>query len=247
MPSMREVNALSLVTALQEFSDAESAAATLAAAVEARLREGLARRGRASLVASGGSTPKRLYQILSGADLDWAKVTVVLADERWVDPGLPGSNETFLKTHLLTGRAGEADFIGLKTPAATAATGLGEIEQRVATAPQPFDAVVLGMGADGHTLSWFPDAVGLDAAVNPAGARTAAVTARRSDVTGPFVERATLTLAALQKAKFCALLISGEDKRAVWRAAAGPGQVAAMPVRALMRDAGLDLQTYWWP
>lgn len=247
MPSDRDVNALSLVTAIQEFEEPEAAARTLSAAVEARLREGVARRGRASLVASGGSTPRRLYQLLSSADLDWSKVTVVLADERWVDPGLQGSNETFLKTHLLAGHAAAAEFIGLKTPAASPVDGLAEIEDRLSGAPWPFDAVVLGMGGDGHTLSWFPDAEGLDAALDPEGALAAAVTAQRSDVTGPFTERATLTLAALQGAKFCALLISGEDKRSVWRAAAGPGRVNTMPVRALMRDPGLDLQTYWWP
>lgn len=247
MPSARDVNALALVTAMQEFEEPEAAARALAAAVEARLREGVARRGRASLAASGGSTPKRLYQLLSGADLDWSKVTVVLADERWVDPGLQGSNETFLKTHLLTGRAAVAEFVGLKTPAASPAEGLAEIQDRLHGAPLPFDAVVLGMGADGHTLSWFPEAEGLDAALDPSGELAAAVTAQRSDITGPFTDRATLTLAALQGAKFCALLISGEDKRRVWRDAAGPGRVNAMPVRALMRDPGLDLQTYWWP
>lgn len=240
-------NALSLVTAMQDFSDGETAAKTLAAAVEARLREGIARRGRASLAASGGSSPKRLYEILAGADLDWSKVTVVLADERWVEPGLAGSNETFIRTSLLTGRAADAAFIGLKTAAASPESGVAEIEDRLAAAPHPFDAVILGMGTDGHTLSWFPEAEGLDAALKSSGPRAAAVTANRSEVTGPFIERATLTLAALQSARLCALLISGEAKRKVWRDAAGPGRVNAMPVRALMRDPGLDLQTYWWP
>ena len=247
MPNGSDPSPLSLVTAMQEFADGEAAAATLAAGLEARLREGVARRGRASLVASGGSTPKLLYQTLSSADLDWSKVTIVLADERWVDPGLPGSNETFLKTHLVTGPAAEATFIGLKTPAATPADGLAEIEARLDAAPRPFDAVLLGMGPDGHVLSWFPDAEGLSEALEPVGPFAAARSAQRSDVTGPFTERATLTRAALSGARFCALLISGEDKRAAWRAAAGPGRVEAMPVRALMRDAEIDLQSYWWP
>jgi 6-phosphogluconolactonase len=247
MPTSSEKNALSLVTAMQDFTDGETASKTLAAAVEARLREGIARRGRASLAASGGSSPKRLYEILSGVDLDWSKVTIVLADERWVEPGLAGSNETFLKNSLLTGHAADAAFIGLKTPASTPAEGLTEIKERLAAAPHPFDAVILGMGTDGHTLSWFPEADGLDAALESKGPRAAAVTAERSDVTGPFTERATLTLAALQDARLCALLISGEAKRSVWRTAAGPGRISAMPVRALMRDPDLDLQTYWWP
>lgn len=232
---------------MERFDDAETAARALAGALEARLRAGLARRGRASLAASGGSTPERTYQLLSGADLDWANVTVVLADERWVEPGRAGSNETFLRTALLAGPAEAARFIALKTDAASPADGLEAIEQRLAGAPWPLDAAVLGMGADGHVLSWFPDAAGLDAALDRDGPRAAAITAEPSDATGPFTERATLTLAALKGVGLCALLISGPDKRAAWRAAAGPGRVSAMPVRALMRDPGLDLQTYWWP
>ncbi len=247
MPDRADVSALSLVAAMEIFDDGEAAAIALAAAVEARLREGLARRGRASLAASGGSSPKRLYEILSQADLDWSRVTIVLADERWVEPGLAGSNESFLKTHLVTRRASQAAFIGLKTSAPTSQAGVGEIEQRLAAAPWPLDAAVLGMGADGHTLSWFPNAAGLDDALAGDGPRAAAVTAEPSDMTGPYTERATLTLAALRNVKLCALLISGEAKRAVWRDAAGPGRIATLPVRALMRDPGLDLHTYWWP
>lgn len=247
MANANDTDTLGLVSALQTFDDGETAAKTLAHAVEARLREGIARRGRASLVASGGSTPKRLYEHLSHAELDWSKVAIVLADERWVDPGLTGSNETFLKTHLVQNNAKAASFIGLKTAAANPQAGLEEIEARLGEAPFPFDAVILGMGTDGHTLSWFPDAEGLDTALVRDGARAAAVTATQSDVTGPFVQRATLTRAALSDAKMCALLINGEAKRSTWAAAAGPGRIEAMPVRALMRDGDVEMQTYWWP
>lgn len=236
-----------LVAALQEFADPERAARALAAAVESRLREGVARRGRASLVASGGSTPRRVYELLSDTELDWSRVDIVLADERWVEPGLKGSNETFLKQTLLANAASQARFIGLKTRAPNPAAGVVEACDRLSAAARPFDAVILGMGSDGHTLSWFPDAEGLDAALAPDGPSVAAVTAQRSEVTGPFVERITLTRAALAGARFVALLIGGEEKRAVWRAATGPGRVEAMPVRALMRDPEIDLQTYWQP
>jgi 6-phosphogluconolactonase len=239
--------ALSLVTALQEFDDGEHAAEALAAAVESRLREGLARNGVASLVLSGGSTPKRLYEILSTKALDWSRVTVVLADERWVDPGLKGSNETFLRETLLQNEAAGATFVGLKTPDPTPFEAVDAVDERLASVHRPFDAVVLGMGGDGHTLSWFPEAEGLDAAIDPAGRNVAAVRATPSEVTGPFTERMTLTLSALKGAEFTALLISGETKRAVWRTAAGPGRVEKLPVRALLQAENISLQTYWWP
>ena len=238
---------LSLVTALQEFDDGEQAAKALANAVARRLREGLARNGMASLVASGGSTPKRLYQILSTKTLDWSKVTVVLADERWVDPGLKGSNETFLRDTLLQNEASAAQFVGLKTAHATPADAVDDVDAAMASVHRPFDAVVLGMGGDGHTLSWFPEAEGLDAAIDPAGKLVAAVHAHQSEVTGPFTERLTLTLAALTGAQFTALLISGDAKRRVWAEAAGPGRVEKLPVRAVLNTTDLGLQTYWWP
>ncbi len=238
---------LSLVTALQEFEDGEQAAEALAAAVESRLREGLARNGRASLVASGGSTPKRLYEILSRKTLDWSQVEIILADERWVDPGLKGSNETFLHETLLQNEAAAARFVGLKTPHATPLDAVDDVDTTMAGVHRPFDAVVLGMGGDGHTLSWFPEADGLDAAIDPDGKLVAAVQAHQSEVTGPFTQRMTLTLSALSGAQFTALLISGDAKRKVWAEAAGPGRVEKLPVRAVLNTTDLGLQTYWWP
>lgn len=233
--------------ALHVFDTAEAAALALSRTVQARLLEGLAQRGAASLVVSGGSSPQRLYEYLSAADLDWRRVTIVLADERWVDPGEAGSNETFVRSTLLQGAAAAARFVGLKTPAARPADALPALEQALATLPHPFDAVIVGMGADGHTLSWFPEADGLEAALATDQGRAAAIIARPSPVTGPYPERVTLTRAALAGARYCALLISGDAKREVFTQAAGPGRAEAMPVRALMRDTGLNLQTYWWP
>ena len=238
---------LSLVTSLQEFDNGEQAAEALAAAVASRLREGIARNGRATLVGSGGSSPTRLYEILSQTTLDWSKVTILLADERWVDPGLKGSNETFLRDTLLQNEAAAATFVGLKTPHSSPFEAVEAVNQQLAGVHQPYDAVVLGMGGDGHTLSWFPEAEGLDAAIAPDGEIAAAIRAHPSEVTGPFTERMTLTLAALQGAGFTALLISGDAKRKVWAEAAGPGRVEKLPVRAVLNASDLGLQTYWWP
>jgi 6-phosphogluconolactonase len=232
---------------LHEFDDGEQAADALASAVETRLREGLAKHGRATLVGSGGSTPKRLYEILSETRLDWSKVTVVLADERWVDPGQKGSNESFLIETLLQNEAAAANFVGLKTSHARPADAVDAVDETLARVHRPFDAVVLGMGGDGHTLSWFPEADGLNTAIAPDGKLAAAVTAHPSEVTGPFVERMTLTLAALKGACLTALLISGDAKRKVWSQAAEPGRVEALPVRAVLNAPDLGLQTYWWP
>ena len=62
-----------------------------------RLRRG----GRASLVVSGGSTPVPFFQTLAQQELAWARVTMLLADERWVPEGDPASNTTLVRQNLL--------------------------------------------------------------------------------------------------------------------------------------------------
>jgi len=79
--------------------------ASASMAIEFALREALSTRGSASLMVSGGSSPKPLYAQLSQSDLDWSKVTVSLVDERWVDPGQAGSNEDFIRENLIQNKA----------------------------------------------------------------------------------------------------------------------------------------------
>lgn len=229
------------------FADATLATGVLCARLVKVLQEAITRKGQASLAVSGGSTPRALYQSLSRTKLDWEKVTIVLADERWVEPGEAGSNESFVKSTLLTGRAEKARFIPLKAQGDSPEEGLEAVEKRLADLPFPLDAAILGMGNDGHTLSWFPRAEGLDAALSEDGPRAAAITARKSAVTGDHLHRITLTLAALQGVSLCALLIRGEDKRAAFEAATQPGPVEDAPVRALLTHATITLETYWSP
>ena len=71
---------------------------------------GLDTNGTATLVVSGGSTPKGLFAALSAADLDWKNITVLLADERWVDES-HGDSNTAMVGLLLTGAAADANWI----------------------------------------------------------------------------------------------------------------------------------------
>ena len=104
MPSALELE-------MTEHASVEAMAEALSAEIEERLARAIAERGAASLAVSGGSTPKPLYQQLSDADLDWSKVTVVLVDERWVDPGEAGSNEDFVRASLLQGKAAHSEHV----------------------------------------------------------------------------------------------------------------------------------------
>lgn len=121
------------------------------------------------------------------------------------------------------------------------------VSERLAACPLPFHVVVLGLGSDGHTLSWIPEAAGLETGLTPTGPLTAAITAHPSAVTGPHTERLTLTRTAFEGARFMAFLIHGQEKAGVLAEAQLPGSVTAMSVQALIRDPEINLQAYAAP
>lgn len=231
----------------RDFPDRDAMADALAETIAAQLADGLAARGEASFAASGGATPAPVYRRLADAELAWHRVHVALVDERWVGGDDPGSNEAFLRATLLQNRAAGARLVGLKTSAATPGRGLAEAAARLATVPQPFDAVLLGLGADGHTASWFPEAEGLAAALAPEAAPLAAIRAVASPVAGPYRDRITLTAPVIAAARWLGLLITGAQKAEALARARAPGPVAAAPIRALLRNPRLALDVYWAP
>ena len=178
---------------VRRFATPDLAAQALTEAVTADLRAALARRRSAALVVSGGREPLRFFALLAGQALDWPRVVVTLADERWVGPQHPASNARLVRTHLLRGSAAAARFVPLHQAAPTPALGLPAATQALAQVPTPYAAVVLGMGEDGHTASLFPGMPGLRAALDLHGRAT--VTAGHAPV--PPRARISHTLAAL--------------------------------------------------
>lgn len=211
----------------------ESASSQIANAVTSAISN----RGEASLMLSGGSSPRLVYDALSQMDLPWEKVTIGLVDDRWIDRGQPGSNETFLDETLLKGKAKAATFIGLKTSDANPEAGVKTSEQNLAAIPQPFDVCVMGMGLDGHTASWFPNSKGLKQAINIDNPKSViAIDATGCPVAGDHPHRITLTLSAVMASKQIILMIPGAGKADVFEASADKSVYDA-PVKAL-RAAG---------
>lgn len=230
------------------FENRAEMIAALQAECEAALRSAIEDRGEATFMVSGGSTPEPLYKALSNSDLDWESVYVALVDERWVDFDHDKSNEAFTVKHLIQNKAAVANLVGMKNTAETAAEGLADCEAAFQQLAQPFDITILGMGSDGHTASLFPHAQGLDAALNPdSNELCAAITAKQSEVTGAIVERMTLSLAGLLRSKSLILLITGDEKLAVLRAAQADGDVKDMPIRAVLRQDRVPVIVYWAP
>jgi 6-phosphogluconolactonase len=225
------------------FDNAAAQAAALATAVANVLTEALRARSQASLVVSGGRTPAAMFAKLAAIPLEWSRIHITLADERWVEPTSDSSNEHLVRSTLLTGLARAAAFTGLKTSAPDAQAGLAEAWQRCTTMPQPFDQVLLGIGDDGHFASLFPGAEGLvDALDEGAEPRCVAMT----PIDAPF-PRISLNLAALLRAHSIRIQICGAGKWEVYQRALEPGPFAEMPIRAILRQRKVPVDVYWSP
>ena len=222
-----------------EAADAHVLAELLAGWVAGCLREGVSRRGEATLAVSGGSTPVPFFHALREADLDWSKVTVTLVDERAVPASHADSNTRLVSSHLLQGRAAQANWL----PCFQGAPDPDRLDSarqawatRLAQLSWPVDVVVLGMGSDGHTASLFP--------------RAAELTQALADATGPLcliaevpqapnvpLRRLSWTPAALLRTRHLAVHTTGLAKRELLQRACAASDVRDLPIRlALWQD-----------
>lgn len=222
-----------------DFKGPAALADGLAKDVADQLRAAIEARGEATLVVSGGRSPVIFFQSLVREKLDWSKVTISLADERWVPVEHADSNAGLLRQHLLVGPVAKARFLGLYRPAATLEIAAREADEAL-SALGPIDVLVLGMGDDGHTASLFPASPNLAEGLLPDGER------RCLPMLAPTVphQRLSLTRSVLGKAAFTALSVQGPGKLATLRAALAGDDLEAMPIRAFL-FAPLDL--YWCP
>ncbi|OHV10560.1 6-phosphogluconolactonase [Kushneria phosphatilytica] len=213
-------------------------AQALAEAVAEALREDLAQQSRALLVVSGGSTPVPFFEALAGRELDWSRVDITLADERWVASDHKDSNEQLVRKHLLTGPAAAASYHTLTTADDAPEAGVHEVSERIAALSWPASAVILGMGGDGHTASLFPDSPQLEE-----GLTTEAVALA---VHAPSVSQGRISLSRhrLIQARRHFLHIAGDDKRAMFARAFGGEDARELPIRAFLGEA---IALYWAP
>ncbi|CAN7491424.1 6-phosphogluconolactonase [Phenylobacterium sp. LjRoot219] len=218
---------------IETFSPTAAAADAAAFGIGRQLAEALKTHGRAGLVATGGRSPGPVFDRLrQQPGIDWSRVVVTLSDERCVGPDDAASNARAVRERLLVGEAAKAHFLPLWPPPDPAAL----------RAIMPFDAVMLGMGEDGHIASLIPGDPGLAAAMDPASAQlTVSVP---EGLGSPPLARISLTFAALLQARAIFLLIAGDTKReVVARAEAG----ADLPVRALITQSRAHVRVLWSP
>ncbi|WP_434773469.1 6-phosphogluconolactonase [Pseudomonas entomophila] len=221
------------------FAEASALATGLAQDVAERLRQAIDAKGQATVVLSGGRSPVPFLEALSGLALDWSKVVVSLADERWVPVEHADSNAGLLRQHLLKGEAAQARFIGLYRPADTLEAAAEAADRALVDLP-PIDVLVLGMGDDGHTASLFPASPNLRVGLQRTGEH------RCLPMLAPSVphQRLSMTRALLATAAFTALSVQGQGKLATLREALAGDDAASMPIRAFLQD---PLHLYWCP
>ena len=205
------------------------------------LKTGIKTRGRSSLVVSGGRTPLALFKQLSETELEWDKVDITLADERWVDESDEASNTSLVKQNLIQNKAAAARFVELKSDADDANDGVVTAQNNIADMAQPFDALILGMGEDGHTASLFPCSEQVLEGLDMNSGKTCIAV---QPTTAPH-QRISLTLPALLNSRHIFLHLTGEKKKQVLLDAIENATEAQKPITAVVNRAPVTLM--WVP
>lgn len=228
---------------LKVFPDAESVCAAAATELAALAEAAVAGSGRFAVALSGGTTPRRLYQLLAEPPhrerVPWDRLELFWGDERAVPPEHPDSNY---------GVAAEVLLAKVPVPAErvhriladrpdldeTARLYQAEIARVLGVPPDgpppALDLVLLGMGGDGHTASLFPYSRAL-------GERGRWVLAHFVARLG--VERITLTPPILNRAREVRILVTGSDKAPTLRAVLeGPREPERLPAQLIKPGAG---------
>ena len=194
---------------LTSYETASEMMQSLSVQIASQLSASIELRGRACLAVPGGSTPGPLFDLLSEAQLDWANVTVMLTDERWVPTDSARSNTGLIKNRLLVNAARAAQYIALYAEDLDHVLGARTLSKQVAP-NLPIDVVVLGMGADMHTASLFPGAPELSFAQNELADAVMPMVPVGSDLE----PRVTLSARVLEMARQIHVLILGDEKKA---------------------------------
>lgn len=213
-----------------EYADRDMLALDLANLIAGELRTALSQADSATLAVPGGTSPGPVFDDLCAVDLDWDRVNVMLTDERWVPEDSDRSNTRLLRERLLTDKAAAANLLPLYAPYDTPEEGLGELAKGI-EAQLPLSVVLLGMGADMHTASIFPEADKLDEALAP---NAPVLLPMRAP--GAPEPRITLSAEALDGAMSKHILIFGAEKRAALENAKGKAPKDA-PINAVLNGA----------
>lgn len=200
---------------VRQFEDAEAAATACAQQILDWLREAVDNPGIATLAISGGSSPRRMFEIFARTRFEWERVHLFWVDERAVPPSDAQSNFKFARDSWL--RPGNFPATNIHRvlaemdPAHAAARYTEDIQRffGLAAGEMPhFDVIHRGMGPDAHTASLFP---GEPLIEDRSGIAAAVWVAKFNQW------RITLLPGVLLAARHTALLVAGGDKATALR------------------------------
>ena len=216
--------------------DASEAAANRIAELLAKRLEN---QTKASIIVSGGTTPRQCLSALAKAPLDWQRVQIALSDERWVPPDHEDSNESLVRQTLLVDEAATAELLPVYAADVSPEERCEALQDPLPALP--FSCSLIGMGTDGHFASLFPDAeqlaLGLDV---ESGRLYIPVTTSASPH-----PRISMTLAGISRSDEIALLFFGEEKLDVYRQALDSAN--GYPVSRLLRQKRAPVRLFWAP
>ncbi|RVV99379.1 6-phosphogluconolactonase [Mesobaculum littorinae] len=215
---------------LIEYPDREMMMIDLADKLASELNRWLMANDRATFVVPGGTTPGPIFDTISGINIAWDRVDVMLSDDRWVPEDHPRSNTRLLRKRLLRDRAEAAHYVPLHCDTETPEEGIDRVGAAV-SGHLPISLLLLGMGGDMHTASLFP---GADRLADALADDAPPLMAMRGG--GANEPRITLTAPVLRDAMSTHIVITGPEKRAALEKARGL-KPAEAPVSVVLRDA----------
>jgi 6-phosphogluconolactonase len=210
----------------------------LAQDIAQRLSAAIQVRGLAVLSVSGGKSPVALFEALRVIDIDWSRVRVTLVDERYVPRIHPDSNALLVQTHLLQDLAAKAQLVFMVTSAVEplgSPSAQAQAASMALSAAGTADVLVLGMGADGHTASLFPDARNLADALDLRNTHPCvAIELDQPPANAPYA-RITQTLAQILTSRHIVLPLVGADKLSTLQQA-WPKATPTLPISFVLQQ-----------
>jgi len=210
---------------VMEYAVAVAAEATRR--VLAASRTAIAERGVFRIVLAGGHTPMQAYRMLAETDTDWTDWQIYFGDERCLPPDHAERNSLAAAQAWLDRVAMPVENVH-PIPAELGAEAAAEAYSPLVSTALPFDLVILGLGADGHTASLFPGQV------HPATELVLPV----HGAPKPPPDRVSLSAGALSNAREILILVTGAGKRSAvtaWEAG------EPLPVATVGGTCGVDI------
>ncbi|CAM2827904.1 6-phosphogluconolactonase [Legionella worsleiensis] len=223
------------------FSDQNLLNHDLADKIQQILCQAIALRGKAYLVVSGGKSPVAFFKLLAKKELPWDKVIITLADERCVASDDSSRNERLVVDLLLREKAHQARFISLYDEQSSLAENLRFVTAQIDALPT-FDAVILGMGEDGHTASLFPCSDELASALDEQAQSVQVIHPK----TAPH-QRISLSKKRLLNSRMIFVYLIGDNKRTVLTQALINTDPQVMPISAFINNQNVTVKVMYAP